>query len=116
MSVVVKVENISKKYHLGKTGTRSLKGDFQRWWALKRGKEDPFSSVVDASQMQGEEFWALREINFEIKQGEAVGIVGKNGAGKSTLLKILSQITLPSTGNINIKGRIAQFVRSRYCI
>ncbi|MDJ1471633.1 ABC transporter ATP-binding protein [Xanthocytophaga flava] len=110
MSVVVKVENVSKKYHLGKTATNSLKGDFQRWWARKQGKEDPFSKVVDASQLQGEEFWALKDINFEVRQGEAVGIIGKNGAGKSTLLKILSRITLPTTGSIKIKGRIASLL------
>ncbi|MDJ1491723.1 ABC transporter ATP-binding protein [Cytophagaceae bacterium DM2B3-1] len=110
MSVVVKVENVSKKYHLGKTGTNSLKGDIQRWWARKQGKEDPFSKVVEASQLQGEEFWALKDINFEIKQGDAVGIVGKNGAGKSTLLKILSRITLPTTGSIKVKGRIASLL------
>lgn len=110
MSVVIKVENISKRYHLGKLGTNSLRGDFQRWWARKRGKEDPFSSVIEASQIQGEEFWALKDINFEIRQGEAVGIIGKNGAGKSTLLKLLSRITLPTTGSIKIKGRIASLL------
>ncbi|MDJ1482173.1 ABC transporter ATP-binding protein [Cytophagaceae bacterium YF14B1] len=110
MSVVVKVENISKRYQLGKAGSRSLKGDFQRWWAQKRGKEDPFLSVAEASQVQDGEFLALKDVNFEIKQGDAVGIVGKNGAGKSTLLKILSRITLPTTGSIKIKGRIASLL------
>ncbi|MFC5536122.1 polysaccharide ABC transporter ATP-binding protein [Rhodocytophaga aerolata] len=75
-----------------------------------RGKEDPFAKIGDESQHQNGEFWALKDINFEVKQGEAVGIIGKNGAGKSTLLKILSRITNPTIGNVKIKGRIASLL------
>jgi lipopolysaccharide transport system ATP-binding protein len=111
MTVVVRVENVSKKYQLGTIGTQSLKGDFNRWWARIRDKEDPYAKIGDESQHQNNgDFWALKDINFEIKQGEAVGIIGKNGAGKSTLLKILSRITTPTIGSVKIKGRIASLL------
>jgi lipopolysaccharide transport system ATP-binding protein len=110
MTVVIKVENVSKKYRLGTIGTKTLKGDLQRWWSRVRGKEDPFAKVDHATQMSGGDFWALQDISFEIRRGEAVGIIGKNGAGKSTLLKILSRITTPTTGGVKIKGRIASLL------
>lgn len=106
--IVIKAENIGKLYKLGKFGTGSIAGDLSRLWAKVRGKED-HSTLVDGSQ-SSTEFWALRDINFEIKQGDAVGIIGKNGAGKSTLLKILSRITSPTTGHIRIRGRVASLL------
>lgn len=110
MTVVVKVENVSKKYQIGTIGTKSLRGDVQRWWSKVSGKEDPFLKIGENQNKQERDFWALKNINFEIRQGEAVGIIGKNGAGKSTLLKILSRITNPTTGNLKIKGRIASLL------
>lgn len=110
MSVVVRVENISKKYQLGKIGTQSLKGDVQRWWARTRGKEDPFGTIGKESNGRNGEFWALKDVSFDLRQGEAIGIIGKNGAGKSTLLKILSRITLPTSGRMRVKGRIASLL------
>ena len=114
MSAILKVENISKQYRLGTVGSGTLKDDFKRSWAKIRGKEDPFlkvGAVNDRSQQSTEDYvWALRDINFEVKQGEVLGIIGKNGAGKSTLLKILSRVTAPSTGVIKSRGRIASLL------
>lgn len=113
-NVVIKVENVSKIYRLGDIGTGSLGNDIKRFLARVRGKEDPFSIVAesnDRTQKGASEFvWALKDINFEINQGEVLGIIGRNGAGKSTLLKLLSRTTLPSTGEIKIKGRIASLL------
>jgi len=112
---VLKVENLSKVYRLGQVGTGTISHDLNRWWAGIRGKEDPFSkvgSVNDRTQQakKGEYVKALSDINFEVKKGEVLGIIGKNGAGKSTLLKVISQITAPTTGSIKAKGRIASLL------
>ena len=112
--VVIKAENISKQYRLGLVGTGTVKDDMIRWWHNLRGKEDPFLKIGEAndrsSKGESDYVWSLRDINFEIKQGDSVGIIGRNGAGKSTLLKILSQVTQPTTGKIYTKGRIASLL------
>lgn len=114
MSIILKAENISKQYRLGTVGTGTLGDDLKRWWYGIRGKEDPFltvGAVNDRSTAASEDYvWALRNINFEVKQGEVLGIIGKNGAGKSTLLKLLSRVTSPTTGIIRTKGRIASLL------
>lgn len=114
MSTILKAENISKQYRLGTIGTGTLGDDLKRWWYKFRGREDPFlkvGAINDRSSHADEDYvWALRDINFEVKQGEVLGIIGKNGAGKSTLLKLLSRVTAPSTGSIKTKGRIASLL------
>ncbi|HAB28696.1 MAG TPA: ABC transporter ATP-binding protein, partial [Xanthomarina gelatinilytica] len=104
----------SKQYRLGLGGTGTLSHDLNRWWAGIRGKEDPYlkvGSVNDRSTKADSDYvWALKDINFEVQQGEVLGIIGKNGAGKSTLLKILSRVTIPTTGEIKTKGRIASLL------
>ncbi len=114
MSTILKAENISKQYRLGTVGAGTLSDDVKRWWYNIRGKENPFlkvGAVNDRSQKSNEDYvWALRDINFEVKEGEVLGIIGKNGAGKSTLLKLLSRVTSPTTGSIKTKGRIASLL------
>jgi len=108
---VIRVENLSKKYIIGHqkqeryTALRDVvsNGAKSVWQGLT-GRSKP--NLEEAS----EEFWALKDVSFEIKQGDRVGIIGRNGAGKSTLLKILSRITEPTSGKISIKGRVASLL------
>lgn len=114
MSIAIKTENLSKAYRLGVIGTGTLQSDLQRWYARTRGKEDPFLKIGEANDRtvkgSSDVVWSLRDINFEIEQGDAVGIIGRNGAGKSTLLKILSRVTAPTTGKITGNGRVASLL------
>ncbi|MFV0212749.1 polysaccharide ABC transporter ATP-binding protein [Empedobacter falsenii] len=113
-NIVLDVENVSKQYRLGEVGTGSLQHDIKRWWANVRGQEDPFLKIGetnDRTQKGDSDYvWALKDINFQVEQGQAVGIIGRNGAGKSTLLKLLSRVTKPTTGSIKYKGRIASLL------
>ncbi len=112
--VVIKSENISKLYRLGQVGTGTLSHDLKRWWAVTRGKEDPYLKVGienDRTKKADADYaWALKDISFEVERGDTLGIIGKNGAGKSTLLKILSRVTAPTQGRIHVKGRIASLL------
>ncbi|WP_231427096.1 ABC transporter ATP-binding protein [Pedobacter sp. Leaf250] len=114
MSIAIKVENLSKAYQLGQIGTGTISRDLERWYARMRGKEDPFLRIGESNNQntksESDVVWSLKDINFEIEQGDAVGIIGRNGAGKSTLLKILSKVTAPTTGKISGKGRIASLL------
>lgn len=113
-NISVKVEELSKLYRLGTVGRGTIKDDVNRFWHKLRGKEDPFLKVGQTNDRTNKEsmdfVWALKDINFEVNEGEVVGIIGRNGAGKSTLLKIITKITSPTTGQINIKGRIASLL------
>ncbi|MEO6151155.1 MAG: ABC transporter ATP-binding protein [Mucilaginibacter sp.] len=113
-NIAVKVDNISKAYYLGEIGTGTISSDLERWYARIRGKEDPFLQIAEANDRTAKGasdiVWSLKDINFEINKGDAVGIVGRNGAGKSTLLKLLSRVTSPTTGSIKVKGRIASLL------
>ena len=97
--IAIKVENLGKSYRLGSLGSQSLKDDIRSWFSGSR-----------AEKQQESILWALQDVGFEIKRGDAVGIVGKNGAGKSTLLKLLSRTTAPTTGSIRMKGKIASLL------
>ena len=113
-NIVIKAENISKLYRLGEFSTGTLSHDLNRWFAKIRGKDDPFArigEVNDRAKKGTSDFvWSLKDINFEIRQGESVGVIGRNGAGKSTLLKLLSRVTAPTTGLIKVKGRVASLL------
>lgn len=114
MSSVIKIENLSKAYQLGEIGTGTISRDLERWWARARGKEDPLLKIGETNDRRtkgnSDVVWSLKDINLDIQQGDAVGIIGRNGAGKSTLLKILSRVTAPTTGSIKIKGRVASLL------
>ena len=112
--IILKAENISKQYRLGQVGTGTLSHDLNRWWHQVRGKENPYLKIGEVNDRStkgtSDYVWALQDINFEVKRGEVLGIIGKNGAGKSTLLKILSRVTAPTTGSIKFGGRVASLL------
>jgi len=132
MSTVIEVDDVWKKYRLGIIGTGTLRHDFERWWHRVRGKPDPYSKLDQGSEIRNrkselatnvdhrisgvsaslgeDEVWALREVSFQVEQGEILGIIGRNGAGKSTVLKILSRVTAPTSGEVRVKGRIASLL------
>ena len=114
MAKAITVEGLSKAYQLGDFGTGTISRDVERFIARIRGKEDPYLRIGETNDrtQKGESdiVWCLKDLNFDIEQGDAVGIIGRNGAGKSTLLKILSRITSPTSGSIKIKGRVASLL------
>src|SRR5215212_7238387 len=106
---IITGENLSKRYYLGHHAPR---GDGLRH-ALERAVRDPvkwFRSARGRGGASTEEFWALRDVSLEVKQGDIVGIIGGNGAGKSTLLKLLSRITVPTRGRIRLRGRVSSLL------
>ena len=108
--VMVQVENVKKQYRLGQIGGGTLRGDLQSWWARKRGKEDPNTLIGTDQRLVGTTFMALNGVSFTVNKGEAVGVIGSNGAGKSTLLKLLTHVTAPTEGSIDLCGRVASML------
>lgn len=113
--IAIQFDHIGKLYQLGLVGTGTLSHDLNRWWkTVVLRKEDPYLKIGEtndrAKKGKSEFVWALRDITFDVNQGDVVGIIGKNGAGKSTLLKLLSRVTSPTVGAIRAKGRIASLL------
>ncbi|MBR6621097.1 MAG: ABC transporter ATP-binding protein, partial [Bacteroides sp.] len=113
--IAIQFDNVGKLYKLGLVGTGSMMHDLNRWWQTSiLRREDPYLKIGetnDRSKKGSSDYvWALKDITFDVKQGDVVGIIGKNGAGKSTLLKLLSRVTSPTTGTIRAKGRIASLL------
>ena len=111
----IEFNHVGKQYRLGLVSTGTFSRDLSRWWAMNvLGKEDPFLKIGDtnirSTKGDSDFVWALKDINFSVEQGDVVGIIGKNGAGKSTLLKLLSRVTAPTVGEINVCGRIASLL------
>tara|TARA_Y100001970_G_C14105329_1_gene787772 strand:- start:349 stop:1143 length:795 start_codon:yes stop_codon:yes gene_type:complete len=112
--IALKIQNLSKRYQLGVVTAQTISMDINRWWSKIRGKVDPASEVTSENILMRENsskyVWALNDINFEVNQGERIGIIGKNGSGKSTLLKIISRITSPTKGLIKINGTVGSLL------
>lgn len=111
----IEFDGVGKLYRLGQVGTGTLSHDLNRWWQTRiLGREDPYLRIGEtndrASKGHSDFVWALKDISFNVAEGEVVGIIGKNGAGKSTLLKLLSSVTAPTTGEIRTRGRIASLL------
>ena len=111
----IEIENVSKQYRLGLVSTGTISHDLNRWWAINvKHKEDPYLKIGETNDRskkgESDYVWALKDINFNVEQGDVIGIIGKNGAGKSTLLKLLSRVTTPTTGEIRVRGRLASLL------
>ena len=108
--LMIKVDNITKEYRLGAIGGTTLRDELQRLRAKRKHQEDPTRKIGAKQVNVGEKFMALNGVSFEVKKGEAVGIIGHNGAGKSTLLKLITRITAPTSGDIYLNGRVTSML------
>lgn len=108
--LAIKLTGVKKRYKLGAIGGGTLQADLQSWWAKKMGKPDPNVPIGQEERLVGKSFMALNGIDLTVYKGEALGIIGGNGAGKSTMLKILSRVTAPTEGKVQIWGRIASML------
>lgn len=108
--VAIRLTDVKKMYKLGQIGGGSLQADIQSWWARIQGKEDPNTKIGTDQRLVGQTFMALNGIDLTVYKGEALGIIGSNGAGKSTMLKLLSRVTAPTSGKIQLYGRIASML------
>ncbi|MDO4739987.1 MAG: polysaccharide ABC transporter ATP-binding protein [Eubacteriales bacterium] len=111
-NTIISVEHISKEFQLGVIGSTTLKRELQSKLAVLRGREDPNRKVEGPDRLAGDgaRFLALDDINFSVREGDALGVIGRNGAGKSTLLKLISRVTAPTAGAIRIRGRVASLL------
>lgn len=108
--VAIQLTGVKKMYKLGQIGGGTLQGDLQSWWARIHGREDPNTKIGQEQRLVGKTFMALNGIDLTVFKGEALGIIGANGAGKSTMLKLLSRVTAPTAGEIDIYGRVASML------
>jgi len=110
---VIKVQGLSKKYRLGVINRQMLVDQIESWICRKLGRPDPHAKVFEKATDRMPtpyDFWALKDLDFEVRRGDIVGVMGRNGSGKSTLLKLLSRITSPTSGEIRMKGRVASLL------
>jgi lipopolysaccharide transport system ATP-binding protein len=107
LKAVIDIENLSKFYRLGLTGTGTLVHDLNRWFLQKTGQDDKYVKINEQNKT---DFWALKDINLKVMEGDILAILGANGAGKSTLLKILSKVTLPTKGIVKVNGKLSSLL------
>lgn len=108
--LAIRIRGLKKEYRMGQIGSTTLQKEIKRWWAMRRGLEDPYSIIGQTKRIKGDRFMALNGVDLSIYKGEALGIIGRNGAGKSTLLKIISRITAPTEGEVEIIGRVTSML------
>ncbi len=108
--VMIRLEHVGKVYRLGQIGSGTLRQDLQSWWYRKRGLEDPNTKIGQRGAIHGDRLEALRDVNLTVYRGERLGIIGGNGAGKSTMLKLISRVTAPTSGDIDLYGRVTSML------